>query len=96
MTGISLAMQQGGQGKYSHVSLLLTLLPTNVANVNEHLSSMLKQIIKIFFQSFIFPTGCEFLEGMKKKWRRDTRYDDTSVKDSCHCIRNVAPAAALC
>jgi hypothetical protein len=28
---------QGGQGKYSHMSLLLALSPTNVANVNEPL-----------------------------------------------------------
>jgi hypothetical protein len=29
---------QGGQGKYSHVSLSLTVLLTNVANVNDPLS----------------------------------------------------------
>jgi hypothetical protein len=39
------AMQQGGQGKYSHVSLLLILLPTNDANENEPLSSLPMKIL---------------------------------------------------
>jgi hypothetical protein len=60
VTEIPLVKQQGGQGKYSHVSLLLTLLPTNVANVNEHLSSMLKQIINLFFKVSFFQLDVSF------------------------------------
>ncbi len=41
------AMQQGGQGKYSPVSLLLTLFPTNNTNVNEPLSSMPMKILSM-------------------------------------------------
>jgi hypothetical protein len=36
---------QGGQGKDSHVSLLLALLTTNVANVNEPLTKVLKTLV---------------------------------------------------
>jgi len=36
-TILSVVVAQGGQGKYSHMSLLLALSPTNVANVNEPL-----------------------------------------------------------
>ena len=34
---------QGGQGKYSHVSLLLTVSLTNVANVNDPLTTLSKR-----------------------------------------------------
>ncbi len=47
MTVTPWAMQQGGQGKYSNVSLLLILLPTNDANENEPLSSLSMKILSM-------------------------------------------------